>query len=531
MTSAVAPGSNPEVAVGSVPKLHWPPLLFLGGLWAWTIFALSGYWRDFEQYSYGYFVPPLAAYFLWRRIGLFASEHPSATVQGGGTIATWSILTALAILPLEYLRMALPASRSTVWIITLVTIVYTLAFAVQLGGKALAKKLAYPLFFFLTAAPWFSLLENNVTLGLMEYVAAVVTELLHLFGIQAKAQGTMISMAPGMLGIAEACSGIRSLQSGLMYSLAVGELFFLGAGLRISLVVLTVLCGFILNLARTFTLAYQTDLHGMEIIEKIHDKVGVATSLVLPLVVWALGRWMAGVEPEPARDAEAPAVWLRRRLVGMPMGVAWTALGLAAFLPCHVWLMVQDATIARQTTPYFNPRTNDTLNASVKVQEEIWKGLSPTSGGALRRDDPSLPMKRSDGWYFFWEPNKDNFNILWHHPERCMAGAGWEANGPKQVVDVELNGKRVQWFAFPWKGDRGQVLQLWGAWRNGAPVIGITSFHSMDGILSQLRLFSKGNSATEIVSVSLPYTGDTPPMEQAKLAIAKLFDYTGNPAK
>jgi exosortase/archaeosortase family protein len=340
-------------------------------------------------------------------------------------------------------------------------------------------------------------------------------------------------MAPGMLGIAEACSGIRSLQSGLMYSLAVGELFFLTTGRRFALVGLTVICGFILNLTRTFILAYQTDLHGMEIIDKIHDKVGVTTSLVLPLVVWGMGRLLAGVEPEPAPGAESPGAWVQRRLPALPNLIPWAALALAAFLPCHIWLMVQDASIARQTTPYFNPRTNDTLNVATKIQEDVWKALSPSSGGGLRRNDPTYPMGYSDSWFFFWEPNKDNFNILWHHPERCMAGAGWEPDGPKREIELTLNGKTVRWYAFPWKRKNTNIktVQLWGAWRNGQPVIGIESFHSLHGILSQLRVFSRGNSATEIVSVSVPYKDKEPPLEAVEAAVAQLFDYTGNPTR
>lgn len=530
MSSVLAEGASTEVnSAGALPKLNVGSLIFLGALWAWAIFALSGYWRDFEQYSYGYFVPPLAAYFVWRRLALFASANPSQTIQTRHGLPAIAILTALAVLPLEYVRMALPASRQTVWIISLTVIAYTLFFAWSLGGRPLARKLAFPLFFFLSACPWFSFLEKNVTLGLMEYVAAIVTEILHLCGIHAKTKGTLIEMRAGVLGIAEACSGIRSLQSGLMYALAVGELFLLATPRRFALVALTVLAGFILNLVRTFILAYQTELHGVEIIAKIHDQVGVTTSLVLPVVVWGLGKLLAGPEPEPDKNAEPPGVWVRHRVITAPKLIAATAIAVAAFLPPHLWLAYQDVSVARQTKPYFIPRFDDPRNQPRKMPDDVAKELNATIGGYLYHSNPELPQGALNSYYLFWEPKKDNFNILWHHPERCMVGAGWKPNGPSQEIDVMLGGKAVRWLVFPFKNERGQVLQLWGAWRNGTPVVGNkANWTTLAGLKKQLRLFSKGNSATEIVSLSIPYSGDALPIAQAQAIVTQVYDYKGN---
>ncbi len=531
MSSALVDDTQVPAPVVAAPRLNLPPIIFLAALWAWVIVAFSGYWKDFDQYSYGYFVPALAAYFIWRRLGLFASDHPSTSVGRSRGLTVAAILTALSILPLEYVRLALPASRWTVWVIALVAIGFSLAFAANLGGRPLARNLAFPLLFFLSAAPWFSFFEKNVTLGLMEYVAAIVTEILHLCGIQATAKGTLIAMRPGTLGIAEACSGIRSLQSGLMYALAVGELFLLPASRRVALVALTVLAGFLLNLFRTFTLAYQTDLHGLSVIDKIHDQIGLFTSLALPVIVWGLGKLLAEPEPMPSPDAESPGLWVRRRAAGAPSLLFALGLGVAAFLPCHIWIFYLDTSVARQTKPYFAPRFSDPLNAPSKMAPDVEKALDATIGGYVRRLDPALPEGRLDAYYLFWEPRKDNFNILWHHPERCMVGAGWKPNGPTREIELTLNGQSTAWLAFRFKNDYGQVLQIWGAWRNGVPVVGNKSVAktSLKGLLAQLRIFSKGNSATEIVSVSLPYTGDTPPYDLAQSVINQVFDYTATP--
>lgn len=529
-TAPTAPSAAPRPVAPPV----WGPLIFLGAIWLWTIYSLMGYWKELEQYSYGYFVPALAAYFVWRRVGLFAASHPNEPARAGGLLTMAAVASALAILPLEYFRLAMPASRVSAWLIGFNAIGFTMVFAWSLGGRKLLRELAFPLLFFLTAIPWFSFLEKAITMGLMEWVAAVVTELLHFCGIEAVQQGTVIVMRPGRMGIAEACSGIRSLQSGLMYALAVGELFLLRPSRRVYLVALTVLAAFILNFIRTFILCYQADKHGIQIVDKIHDQVGIGMSLVLPLTVWGLGKLFAEPEPVIPKDAEPTGNWVHRQLAGFPSLRVMTGIAIACFLPCHIWLYYQDFTIAKQTKPYFVVKVEEgSGNTLKKVPEDVWKELKPTSGGYATRVDDSLPSGIASSYYFFWEPAKDNFNLLWHHPERCMAGAGWKPNGKARPVEVTVNGVTTTWMMFPFKNDGSQVLQVWGAWRNGVPVIGNKDVKKMSlaGFLSQLRLFSKGNSATEIVSVSIPYKGDQLPVEAGQRVVGQLYNYIGQGAK
>jgi hypothetical protein len=57
-----------------------------------------------------------------------------------------------------------------------------------------------------------------------------VVEVLGWLGIPAMAHGNVIEVATGMVGIDEACSGIRSFQSSLMISLFFGEFYALSRG-------------------------------------------------------------------------------------------------------------------------------------------------------------------------------------------------------------------------------------------------------------------------------------------------------------
>src|SRR5207253_355257 len=90
--------------------------------------------------------------------------------------------------------------------------------------------------FTLVAVPWVSLVEEPIVQGLMRVVAAVASEVVALFGIPAQLEGNLIRTPGGLVGVNEACSGVRSLQTSLMIGLLFGELKRLSIFRRIVLV-------------------------------------------------------------------------------------------------------------------------------------------------------------------------------------------------------------------------------------------------------------------------------------------------------
>ncbi|MDX1950560.1 MAG: exosortase/archaeosortase family protein [Verrucomicrobiota bacterium] len=502
------------------------PLWILAGTWLWVCNACLPFWRDLEQYSYGYFVPFLAAYFVWRKL----TENPpveSFLPEKSGMTGLY--LLCLLILPLEYLRIALPTSRVIIWAIALNGVAITLLIAFQIGGMALLRRILFPTLFFLSAIPWVSSFENNVTMGLMKNVTVIITEVLHFMGVEAVAQGTVIRLNAGLLGIEEACSGIRSLQSGIMYSLAVGELFYLSGGRRVGLFLLTVIAAFILNLIRTFILCYAVELKGMAVLEKLHDQVGIGISLVLPLLVWGFGKLLMSADSAKLVKPTPIGSWLPGKLAALPGMAGVAILGVLAVLPAHGWLAYEAMTTEGQKAPYFTPILgNGVPNQEMPVPKPIIEALKYNSGGYLRHLATDLPSGRADCYYFFWEPKRDNFNIVWHNPEICMTGAGWVQNGEPMPVELEFDGTVTQWKAFPFKHPSGvTVLQLWGAWRNGSPIQGNTKINYLDfaSVKSKLSLYDKGRSATEIVSAVVPYESTELPLERAKQVIRAAFKF------
>lgn len=232
---------------------HWMTVALLGvGLWIWAIAGCADEWRDNPMYSYGWFVPPLMVFFAWRRLDEpFATRTPFGEPQlprHSIIIARTVAVFSLATLPVELLRNELPDDRLNNWGIALTAVTTTLWIAYCLGGRRLFLSLAFPIAFFLTAVAWPKRYETPVTVGLQKMVAVVIVEVMHLLGIHAEPHGTTIYLDNGPVGIAEACSGIRSLQASLMITLAIGELFYLKTLRRLGLVITCALVATLLSI-------------------------------------------------------------------------------------------------------------------------------------------------------------------------------------------------------------------------------------------------------------------------------------------
>lgn len=517
--------------------------LLLTGMWAWAIAGCMDEWRDNPMYSYGWFVPPLMLFFAWRRMDEPLVGRPPFSAPRLPSHRAWiamgAVLLAVLVLPLELLRNELPDDRLNNWTIAIGAVAVTLWVAYCVGGRNLAITLAFPIAFFLTAVAWPKRYETPVTIGLQKFVAAVIVEVLHMMGIFAEPHGTTIYTRNGPVGIAEACSGIRSLQASLMISLAIGELFFLRLGRRVALVALCAGVAAVLNLGRTLALCLITESKGMEAMHKAHDTIGNIILLVLPLIAWAMGRMLAAgkgaVETEPLRkqSTEGPPPephWKRltrqlKRLQWerMPSFLPAVGLGLAGFLTYHVWLAVLDFRHPPQRQPYFTvdvgPHT-DTVEE--EMPPDIWAALSPTLGGTYVRKQPDVAGGQVHLYHFFWKPAAANRWVTGHRPDICMPAGGWKKDGEVEPVDIEFNGKPLRMYVFRFAAVGQRALQIWGIWRNGEPVL--MDFFD-NPTLEWSLLTGKSRSAVEVVSCVVPYLENEPPIEIARKVLTSVVHY------
>ena len=201
------------------------PAVLLALTWFAVIRLLWGDWRIDPQYGYGMVVPLLMLGLLLKRIPDSPAPHSSRVMffGAGGAVMIAASLSLAITIPLAE---ANPDWRPMGLLASLMAVAISLSTLYLMGGRSWLRHFAFPFCFFLIAVPWPRNFEQSVMGGLMSWNAAATLEILHWLGYEALRQGNLIVIPSGVLGVEEACSGVRSLQSGIMASL-----FLAGLGL------------------------------------------------------------------------------------------------------------------------------------------------------------------------------------------------------------------------------------------------------------------------------------------------------------
>lgn len=501
----------------------WSALIFFG-LWTWAIWSCAEHWRGNPNYSYGWAVPVLALGFGLRRYFLCAPNDQSPSARGPffspGAVIGGALLAGAIVFALEFCRQQMWHPQVVLTSICLLAILGSLFLFCYNSGYSLARAELFPLLFFLTAVPWPPRLEQPVTSTLMRWVAAATAELLHWLGVEAQTSGGAIALRGGLVGITEACSGIRSLQAGIMFGLAMGEWFLLRPTRRILLLALAIIAALLTNLARTLALSLQAEWHGIGAVEQVHDLIGNITITSLILLIWLGGKLLA---PRNARPLFMNAARARALLHGFlirrgPLLASLTTACVIGFVAARIVYGSMEAREQTQTAPFFTARVDQSAgDRFISVPREIWNELRPTSGEYIRRHDDALPRGLADFYHFFWKPSPWNRFVLVHRPDICMPGVGWESDGPPENVEVDFNGRPLRFHAFRFHRGEYRALQLWGVWRNGEPV-------ALDYQAAALQ--GKSRSATEIVACTLFSEQSAPSAQIAVALLRSAFQYS-----
>ncbi len=106
--------------------------------------------------------------------------------------------------------------------------------------------------------------------------AIFAVEALNTAGWAAVRHGNLIEVASGVVGVEEACSGVRGLQTSLMVSLVLGELGRLSITRRFVLVLVGAVMALFLNLLRAIGLSALASQRGVAAVDDWHDTAGFA---------------------------------------------------------------------------------------------------------------------------------------------------------------------------------------------------------------------------------------------------------------
>ena len=398
-----------------------------------------------QQYNFGWFVPFFAVYLFWLRWQDRPQnefQNPKSEVRKRQAIATlFAIPALLLLLPVRLFEIANPEWRLLDWVHAAAVVTLTLLFVWFTGGGSWLRYFAFPVAFIFVAVPWPTSVETPVIQGLMRVVARVAAETAMLLGIPAQVEGNLIRVTNGLVGVNEACSGIRSLQTSLMIGLLFGELKRLSVARRFALVAGAVGIALLANFVRAVFLVVVAGTKNISEMTRWHDIAGytiVALVFVGTMALaYALGRRKtvaAGVSPAKIGELQPTRLPLQIPASFIAAALCWlmfVEIGTAGWYRLHERNLVSGVRWHVQwpeQAPNFR---------KLKIDNEIRAVLRFDEGDAAAwtnssSENATEPSPVGCSLYVFrWNSGKNSALLAnLHRPDVCLPASGW-----KQVAD------------------------------------------------------------------------------------------------
>jgi len=201
----------PSPRVGQGLPTGFPLLLTLGlliALYAGILRDLAWQWWDDPNYTHGFMVPLFSAYLVWQRRAKLAA----LTVEG-----TWLglplLLAGVAVLLVGDLAAENFLMRSSLVVVIAGLILFHL-------GWEWFRAVSFPLLFLFFMVPLPAIVLYAVAAPLQTLAARNAAWTLDVIGVPVLLDGNVIHLTRQSLGVAEACSGVRSLISVLSVAVA-----------------------------------------------------------------------------------------------------------------------------------------------------------------------------------------------------------------------------------------------------------------------------------------------------------------------
>ncbi len=431
-------------------------ITLFGGLWLLNLWVLAPDWTLYPQYGYGWFVLPLAAYLFWRQWEIRPVPQ-EATPNRLIWLATFFCLLVLALA--RPMNSATPDWRLAMWAISCSVITLTLLALWMAGGRTWLKHFMWPVLFTATALPWSKPFEDALTQRLMPLVANLSIDFLWLAGVPAVQSGNLIQVPSALIGVDEACSGIRSLQGTIMAAALLGILFKLVWWRASMLFTGGILLAFVLNVARAIILALVTANSGFAAFTRWHDSAGISILAVVIVGLWIMALRLKRRQDVAAAFREAELVALTGNTTSAAPAPSGQSIAEAFRLSarwtpaCLVGLVCIEA--AKEGWFQYHARGKNyrtlwhadwaKVNAAPQkdaIQPATTEILGYDHGAAYSWNGPDLMS-----WYaydFRWKAGNDHIrDVQYHRPDVCLPASGRRFSRDLGVQQSAINGQNI----------------------------------------------------------------------------------------
>lgn len=147
----------------------------------------------------------------------------------------------------------------------------------------------FPALIWMLSAPLLNVLETRLSLFLLDKVTVVVVFTFDTLGLPLRREGNILHLPEGQVGVAEACSGIRSLTACLFAGSFLAAVFLDKLWKKVLLIFFALVLAFLTNIGRSLFLTGWAYAYGSEAIEgAVHDITGYAVLGVTSVLLLCL---------------------------------------------------------------------------------------------------------------------------------------------------------------------------------------------------------------------------------------------------
>jgi exosortase len=450
----------------------WAPWLLILLYWIhlWNRLRLD--WSAAAEYAFGWTVPFLAVGLLYMRWESRPAPRPIHGVVGQAVKV--ALLFALLLhIPLSVLEEANTGWRALLWFREIWLLGLSFGAVALAGGWPWARHFAFPLCFTAIAVPWPSAFESALTQTLMQVSAAIAVEALNIAGIAAIRHGNLIEVATGVVGVEEACSGMRGLQTGLMISLVLGELGRLSFVRRFVFVLVGVAAALLLNLLRAIALSCLAAKQGLGAVDQWHDAAGIAEFagiLAAMLVIfWVLRPRVAHSAPRRAHERKG------FRKIPDSLSVAAAVILVSGAAATAAWYRFHESRNLLPTQRWTIQRPSGA--------SELFRNLVKHPIPKVTQELLRAPQGWSYSWsetqelkfqvfFFRWPRSGDSYvyaSLAGHRPEICMPAAGFVLDRAVGTIATTAHGVPLSFEQYRFLSPDGPLYVFYCFWEYGRP--------------------------------------------------------------
>lgn len=310
------------------------------------------WWNNRDDYSFGFLVPLFALYVLYERrsqiIGYLTRYHEESVEDSHeskdfftqainiffiGVFTSGAILFFLGALIRIATTPQNPASLAIAMGFSMILLATAFIFSEEtLEGSKLSIRerfsfmmlFLFPALIWLVSAPLVSVLETKVRVFLLTQVTIIVFSLMDFLGFAIERQGNVLVLPKGVVGVEEACSGIRSLTACIFAGSFLAAVYLKQFWKKVLLVLTAMLFAVITNLFRSAFLTLWAYFYGSEAINdhwvlpligdigSVHDVMGFAvlglTSvgliMLLPIMNFSLSYYLNDSDTIKSEDSQ-----------------------------------------------------------------------------------------------------------------------------------------------------------------------------------------------------------------------------------